>query len=383
MNFYNFFYRKHILCILIVSIFACNNIYSQGQYWTLFAKSIKMSTDVKLKFKITASIKTVADNSFAWAGIWARVDNKDEETGFFDNMGDRPVVSDTWDTYEINGYIDEQSESLNFGGLCLYNGKFYFDDIKLYVENKNSGVLEEIKLDNSNFEKPIIGKTVLDWDHNDRALPNAKNENFDFAVVKDDPSKNLSLRITGKNIEVDNTYIIGKRKGYSPQIGTLISMLNNLSSRVERSVQYLDQRELDHLHDEKANSIGALIMHLAAAEKYYQLYTFENRGFNEEEEKIWGPAFHLDDAGRETYKGHDVAYYLKIYKEVRAKTLEEFKKLDDTWLAKVRPGTTENNHAHWFHVMEHQSSHLGQILFLKKRIPPPPAITIKKEKKID
>ena len=24
----------------------------------------------------------------------------------------------------------------------------------------------------------------------------------------------------------------------------------------------------------------------------------------------------------------------------------------------------------WFHVMEHQSSHLGQILFLKKRIPP-------------
>jgi uncharacterized damage-inducible protein DinB len=160
-------------------------------------------------------------------------------------------------------------------------------------------------------------------------------------------------------------------------------MLNNLSARVERVVKNLDQRQLDHLHDEKANSIGALIMHLAAAEKIYQLYTFENRGFNEEEEKFWGPALNLDDAGRETYKGKDVAYYLKIYKEVRAKTLEEFKKLDDSWLAKVRPGSTDNNHYYWFHVMEHQSSHLGQILFLKKRIPPPPSINLEKKKKID
>jgi len=35
----------------------------------------------------------------------------------------------------------------------------------------------------------------------------------------------------------------------------------------------------------KRNSIGALIMHLAAAEAYYQVATFENREFNEEERK--------------------------------------------------------------------------------------------------
>lgn len=378
MNFHNFFLRKHAICFFIMSFFALNSLFSQNQLWTSFTKSMKMTTDVKLKFKLTASMKTVTDDKSAWSSIWARVDNTNNETGFFDNMIDRPVVSDEWKTYEINGYIDQNTKSLNFGGISMYNGQFYFDNIKLYVENKKTGELDEIKLENHDFEKKIVNDKIPDWVYNDTT-----NKNFSFKLVKDDASKGNSLCIVAEDIKVDQTDIIGEREGYTPQIGTLISMLNNLSSRVERIVKNLDQRELDHLHDEKANSIGALIMHLAAAEKIYQLYTFENRGFNEEEEKFWGPALHLDDAGRETYKGHDVEYYLNIYKEVRAKTLEEFKKLDDSWLAKIRPGYTENNHYYWFHVMEHQSSHLGQILFLKKRIPPEPNINLEKKKKID
>ncbi|MGH1386060.1 DinB family protein [Kordia sp.] len=383
MNFLNFFSRKHTMCFLIIGFLTINNLYSQDQKWTLFAKSIKMTTDVKLKFKLTASMKTVTDDQSAWSGIWVRVDNNNEEYGFVDNMGNRPVLSDEWKTYEINGFIDKNTESINFGGLCVYNGKFYFDNIKLYVENKNSKELEEIELENYDFEKEIVDGKVPGWDYNGPNLYNPVNDKYNFKLVKDDPSKNRSLCITGKNIELDKTNIIGEREDYTLQVGTLVSMLNNLSSRVENAVKYLDQRELDHLHDEKANSIGALIMHLAAAEKYYQLYTFENRGFNEEEEKYWGPALNLDDAGRETYKGHDVEHYLKIYKEVRAKTLEELKKRDDNWLAEIRPGTSDNNHSHWFHVMEHQSSHLGQILFLKKRIPPEPNIQLEKKKKID
>ncbi|MEM6686919.1 MAG: DUF664 domain-containing protein [Bacteroidota bacterium] len=336
---------------------AFGNGHAQEQYWTLFAKSFKMSTDVKLNFKLTAAIKTVADNPFAWAGIWARVDSKDNTTDFFDNMGDRPVVSSDWDTYEINGYINQNSASLNFGGLCLYNGAFYFDDIKLYIEDKNTGKLEPVKLENHDFEIEFSGKKVPGWDHNDRALLNPKNENFEFRSVADTYSKNRSLCIVGKNIEVDQTYIIGEREGYTPQIGTLVSMLNNLSTRVENAVKNLDQRELDHLHDDKANSIGALVMHLAAAEKIYQVFSFENRSLTEEEE-FWGDALSLDDGGRNNIKGHDVAYYLKLCRDVRAKTLEELKKLDDSWLTKVCPGATENNHYYWFHVMEHQSSHL-------------------------
>jgi uncharacterized damage-inducible protein DinB len=146
-------------------------------------------------------------------------------------------------------------------------------------------------------------------------------------------------------------------------------MLNNLSYRVEQSVKNLDQRELDYLFDKEANSIGALILHLAAAEKWYQIYTFEGtEDFHKEDKEFWDIPMDLDEKGRQNIKGHDVKYYLDIYKEVRKKTIELLRTKDDTWLAeKAKNGW--NNHFCWFHVMEHQSSHLGQILMLKKRIP--------------
>ena len=42
-------------------------------------------------------------------------------------------------------------------------------------------------------------------------------------------------------------------------------------------VQGLTVAQLDHLHDAKANSIGALLLHLAAIERLYQIHTFEGK----------------------------------------------------------------------------------------------------------
>ena len=80
----------------------------------------------------------------------------------------------------------------------------------------------------------------------------------------------------------------------------------------------------------------------------------------------------LGKKGRETIRGHEAAYYFDPWKMVRAKTKEEMKKKDDAWLAKDLPGAGISHHYAWFHVMEHQSSHLGQMLLLRKRIPPAP-----------
>ncbi len=63
----------------------------------------------------------------------------------------------------------------------------------------------------------------------------------------------------------------------------MISMLDNLKQRVERNVANLDQEGTDFLLDENSNSPGAIIYHLAATEAYYQVYTFEERGFSDEE----------------------------------------------------------------------------------------------------
>ena len=50
--------------------------------------------------------------------------------------------------------------------------------------------------------------------------------------------------------------VIGPRPGYTPEIGTLVSMLTYIQSAVSRSVDGLSQADLDYLFDAKANTIG-------------------------------------------------------------------------------------------------------------------------------
>src|SRR5580698_4119097 len=63
--------------------------------------------------------------------------------------------------------------------------------------------------------------------------------------------------------------IVGPKPGYSPQIGTLVSMMTMMRAQVLHSIQGLTQGDLDYLLDSKANSIGALLLHLAATDTYY------------------------------------------------------------------------------------------------------------------
>lgn len=169
------------------------------------------------------------------------------------------------------------------------------------------------------------------------------------------------------SINVNAQYEVKPPKGYTNDIGNMVSMLDDLKSRVERLVVNLNQEQTDYLIDDDANSAGAIIYHLAATEAYYQIYTFENRQFNEDEEKKWMTALSLGDKGREELKGKPIKYYLDIYNEVRLKTKELLKTKDDKWFSKKNGQM--NNHWAWFHVMEHQANHMGQLAYLVKRLP--------------
>ena len=358
-----------LLIILAVNYHANSQTKEISRYWTAFSQSVDASfLKKKVKFKITAFVKADVVDSTARAAIWVRVDNKNGETGFFDNMRGRPIRTNVWQTYTVEGVMDENAEKINFGGLCMNNGKFYFDNFEFYIENDN-GKFQKAHVDNPGFEEAVVKNIIPKWSEGTNMLYPVRIKEFTFSSSKDKVHGNLSLMVEGKGIVKDTSYLIGPVKGYTPQIGTLITMLNNLSSRVEVAVNMLNQEETDHLMDDKANRIGALVMHLAAAEAYYQVFTFENREFNEEEKKKWETALDLGEEARTEFKGHDIEYYLNVYKEVRKKTIEELGKRNDEWLAQVRPGFDLNNYFCWFHVMEHQSSHLGQILLLKKRLP--------------
>jgi len=169
--------------------------------------------------------------------------------------------------------------------------------------------------------------------------------------------------------------IVGPKEGYTPEIGTLTSMMAFMRQQVEMSVKGMTQEDLDFLLDSKANRIGALLMHLAATENFYQLNTFEGKAgktlpasYGEK----WGVAMELGEPARTAIKGHDLDYYLNMIRETRERTLAEFRKRDDKWLAAVDNdwgwGPT-NNYCKWFHVTEHEANHNGQIKFLKSRLP--------------
>ena len=174
-----------------------------------------------------------------------------------------------------------------------------------------------------------------------------------------------------------NLNILGPKSGYAPQVGTFVSMLTWMreANGVIAATKGLTIADLDYLIDRNANTIGALMLHLAATETYYQLNTFEGKKWDTWPESVkqqWDAAMNLGDAGRKTIKGHDRDYYLNILQETRAKSLVEFSKRDDAWLMAVDkdwPWGPTNNFCKWFHVCEHEAHHSGQIAFLRKRLP--------------
>ena len=144
-------------------------------------------------------------------------------------------------------------------------------------------------------------------------------------------------------------------------------MLEDIKDRITAEVQDLDQAETDYLFDDRANSIGALVMHLAATEAYYQVETLEGRAFNEEDSKLW-ESTGLGPSGKDHNKGKPIKYYLEVWDQVREKTLSGLKEKDDRWLASnIEEGV--NNHWVWYHVLEHAASHMGQIALVKSRLP--------------
>lgn len=356
---------KIILLTLLLILFG-QNIFGQKESsrdWTSFVQSIEIDTDKPIKFQVTAYVKNESENEDGSTGLWVRVDTKDGERGFFDNMDDRRITSKEWKKYTIEAELDENSKILNFGALCTGNGKFLFDNFEVLTQNAK-GEFEKLDIKNGSFEDTSNGNSKNNWVEGIQESNPVRIKEFTFSSNNDAVDGSKSLIITSEGVVEDTSDQIGPRKDFSPQVGTLVSMLNNLKSRVENSVSTLNQKEIDYLVDEKANSVAALVMHLIATEVYFQSATFDKKDvFNEKEGKEWEYAMALGKDAHENIKDHDIEYYLDTWQKVREHTIKILKTKDDEWLA------ASNNHYAWFHVMEHQSSHLGQILFLKKRIP--------------
>jgi hypothetical protein len=182
------------------------------------------------------------------------------------------------------------------------------------------------------------------------------------------------LNIFASNVaaQESDAWIVGPTAGFSPEIGTLVSMLAFTRMQVLHNAKGMSTADLDFLLDGKANTIGALLNHLAATEAYYQANTFDGFAWDKFPEALkqkWDVAMNLGEPARQAIKGHSLDYYVNLLNQGREKTHAELKKRDDKWLAIVDKEAGMNHYAAWFHVAEHESNHDGQIKFLKSRLP--------------
>ncbi|MDN5211865.1 DUF664 domain-containing protein [Fulvivirgaceae bacterium BMA12] len=181
-----------------------------------------------------------------------------------------------------------------------------------------------------------------------------------------------SLIASGAAHGQDSPFFIGPVEGFTPQIGTLVSILNYMTLVVTGSINNMSTEDLDYLVEPGANTIGGLISHAIATEKWCQVRTF---GWDRSEimNSTDRQAEDLGDDARSNIKGNDFKFYQNEFKKVRENTLSELAKRDDNWLMEVDEnhywGAPVNNYCQWFHVIEHEAQHVGQIMILRKKLP--------------
>ncbi len=159
---------------------------------------------------------------------------------------------------------------------------------------------------------------------------------------------------------------------YSPQIGALVEMMNYARMTTLQAVKDLTTVGLDAVPEGFSNSIGMLLAHIAAVDRMYHHVALLGRPFEEASEAIRG-GLSMGKNGTPPPNGQSLETLLAELEASRAATLEVFATKDDGWLASRLPASgwdDMNQHWAWFHVMEDEVSHRGQIRILRKHVAP-------------
>ncbi len=124
---------KNLLKTVCYYIFLIPATLFAQENWVGCSQKIPIKTYEGHRFRLQAAVRAEIEDDSAWTGIFLRAD-KQGGFGFFDNMQDRPIRNRSWKTYMIEGTIDTNAYQLVFGIVCVYNGKFFLDDVKLEIE---------------------------------------------------------------------------------------------------------------------------------------------------------------------------------------------------------------------------------------------------------
>jgi len=93
-------------------------------------QQIDITKYIGSQLSLSAYIKT--KDVKGWAGLWARLDNKDLEVLWFDNMQSKPIKGSTdWKKYETKFDIPKESVTLSLGVLLVGSGNVWINNVEL------------------------------------------------------------------------------------------------------------------------------------------------------------------------------------------------------------------------------------------------------------
>lgn len=73
-----------------------------------------------------------------WAGLWMRIDSREQWSMTFDNMANRPVRGTTdWSSCAVVLDVPKQAIHISFGVILSGNGQVWADDLQLQIVNRD------------------------------------------------------------------------------------------------------------------------------------------------------------------------------------------------------------------------------------------------------
>ena len=157
--------------------------------WTTVRQNIDADSLRGKPFRFSAWVKSNSSNEFGRAQLYFRVDRESKKKGFFDNMSDRPIKSNQWKRYVIQGKIDEDAVNIQFGILGFYIGEYFIDDVSLDVQDQGN-VWKPIWFPNAGFEESQSENPLYGWGGRIEMF-----NNFIGEVVRDAPEGEQALKI--------------------------------------------------------------------------------------------------------------------------------------------------------------------------------------------
>ncbi len=132
-----------------------NTIMDQSSGFGNLISSISLDEYLNSEIKISVWAK-LASGSKGDARLWFRVDNSDSSRGFFNNMGNNPIVANEWKQYEIIGTVGDKGSKAVFGTFLMGKGTAYVDGFEMSYRKSAKDPWTPIKLFNTSFEEDDI-----------------------------------------------------------------------------------------------------------------------------------------------------------------------------------------------------------------------------------